>query len=497
MPVARLNIGVLQIMLSFIIVLSSFTVSFAQAAMEDQTERPANLARYNIDSIAFKDSIRPAFNVRRIVFEGNKRTRDIILLRELTFEVGDSIRIRDFPPKFEEAENRLMNTRLFHEAHISVLQFDEWNVDIKVVVDERNYIWPFPHLKPVDRNISQWLFKEKASFSRVDYGVKLHLDNITGNNDKLRFYFITGYTRQLQLSYSRPYIDKNLKWGIDFDILLGKNHEINYNTIDDKQAFVKFRDNVFARNFFRANIEIINRPAFYTWHTFGVAYNQLRVNDSVLKLNPNFFNSANNRIHYPEFYYKLTHREFDYNPYPTRGHAAELEILQQGLSKEVHVTQLTLKGVKYWPITDKVFYSIGAMGSIKVPFQQPYYFSPLLGYGDFNLRGYEFYVVDGVAGGVLNATIAQQLTNFKIHIPGTKWLTPRLIPLKIYGKLFGNAGYGYNPNPGNNRLDDKLLFGGGFGIDVVTMYDFNLKIDFSFNQLGQNGIYLQKKSTFQ
>lgn len=116
MPVARLNIGVLQIMLSFIIVLSSFTVSFAQAAMEDQTERPANLARYNIDSIAFKDSIQPAFNVRRIVFEGNKRTRDIILLRELTFEVGDSIRIRDFPPKFEEAENRLMNTRLFSRS---------------------------------------------------------------------------------------------------------------------------------------------------------------------------------------------------------------------------------------------------------------------------------------------------------------------------------------------------------------------------------------------
>ncbi len=471
--------------------------AFAQEAEQGHSATPHPLSHYNIDTSIIKDTLGQGFVVRSIVLEGNKRTRAPIILRELTFREGDSVLIKNFPEKFEEAENRLMNTRLFHEVHISVLKFDMYNVDIRVAVDERNYIWPFPHLKPVDRNLSQWLFKEKMNLSRVDYGVKLHLDNITGNNDKLRFYFITGYTRQLQLSYHRPYIDKNLKWGLNFDIALGKNHEINYNTVNDKQVFLKLRDKAFARNFFKGSVEATYRPAFYTWHTFGFGYNNLRVHDSVLKLNPNYFKVPGNEISFPEFYYRLLHRDFDYNPYPTEGHAAEFMILQQGLGKDVNVTQLVLKGVKYWPLTEKMFYSLGATGTIKVPFKQPYYSMQLLGYSDFTMRGYEYYVVDGVAGGLVNATLAHQITNFKIHIPGTRWLTPRLIPLKIYAKIYGNAGYSYNPNPGNNRLANKMLYGGGFGFDVVTMYDFNLRIDFSFNQLGEKGLYLQKKSTFQ
>ncbi len=452
-----------------------------------------------VDTVYMVDTLKRAFTVRNIIVEGNKRTREKIILRELSFKEGDSLYLKDIPVKFEESINRLKNLSLFHEneIRISVLKFEQYYIDVQISVTERWYILPAPHLKPVDRNISQWLFKENANLSRVDYGVKLMMDNVTGNNDKMRFYFVTGYTRQLMLSYRRPYIDKNMKWGLGVDVSIGKNHEINYNSIDDKQVFLKLKDKNFARNFFRSEIEATYRPAFYTTHTFGVAYNYLRINDSVLKLNPTFFKEPGNTIAFPELYYKLAYVNFDYNPYPTKGHAGELVLTRQGFGKQINVFQLAAKGIKYWPITEKAFYSLGAAGSIKLPFKQPYYSSQLLGYGDMTMRGYEYYVVDGVAGGLVNATLAQQLTNFKLHIPGTKWLTPRLIPLKIYGKVFGNVGYAHNPEPGLNRLNNKLLFGGGVGFDVITMYDFTLRIDFSFNQLGQNGLYLQKKSTFQ
>lgn len=456
-----------------------------------------NLSEYNIDSSMFNDSVNRVFTVRNIVIEGNRRTRDIIIFRELTFREGHSVDIKDFPEKFEEAKYRLINTRLFHEVAITVLKFDLNFVDIKVVVDERWYFLASPHLKPVDRNISQWLFKENAKLDRVDYGLKVLWDNMTGNNDKMRFYFITGYTKQLMVSYRRPFIDKNMKWGLNFDIALGKSHEINYNTIDNKQAFLELENKDFARNFFNSNIEVTYRPAFYTVHTFGAGYSNLRVNDSVIKLNPNYFRVPQNQIRYPQFSYKLTHRNFDDNPYPTKGHAAELSILKQGVSKDINVTQLTAKAIKYWPITDKAFYTIGALGVIKVPFEQPYNSLALIGYSDLTLRGYEFYVIDGVAGGGLNAALVQQLTNFKLHIPGFKWFMPRLIPLKIYGKIFGNVGYAYQKPPLANSLNNKLVFGGGVGFDVVSIYDFNLRIEWSFNQLGQNGLYLQKKSTFQ
>ncbi len=475
------------------------------ANAQDAGEIMPHSANYNknknyIDSVRSTDSLPHTLTIRNIVIEGNKRTRRIIILRELTFKTGDSIALHDIPRLFEEAKNRLMNTALFHEdeTNISVAKFDREYIDVKVNVNERWYWFAFPHLKPVDRNMSQWLFKERASLARVDYGVKIMLDNITGNNDNLRFYFVNGYTRQLQLSYRRPFIDKNLKWGINFDVAFGKNHEINFITIDDKQQFLELKDEKFARNFFQSELAFTYRPAFYSWHTFGLRYNHLKVHNAILQANPRYFKTpGSNDVRYPELYYKFTYRNFDYNPYPHKGHAAEIMMDRMGLGKDVDVWQLTTKAIKYWPIDKKTFYSVGIGGTIKLPFDQPYYTSQLLGYGDAFLRGYEYYVMDGVAGALVNATLARQLTNFSIHIPAMKWLNPRLIPLRIYGKVYGNAGCAYNPEPGNNRLNNKMLFGGGFGFDVVTMYDFNLKIEFSFNQLGEKGLYLQKKSMFQ
>lgn len=489
------NIWLLQIA-GLLLFCLNVQLSFAQDTSPQDSLRSA-LAQYNIDTSFSDRPLNRPFTIRNIVLTGNKRTRSVIILRELTFREGDSIHIAEFPSKFSEAQNRLMNTTLFHEVKIAVSKFDGYDVDVQVWVDERWYILPMPHLKPIDRNFSQWLFKEKASLKRVDYGIKLMMDNFTGNNDKLRFYFITGYTKQLMLSYHRPFIDKSMKWGMNFDLSIGKTHELNYNITDNKQDFLELKDKSFARNFFKGKIEATYRPAFYTTHAFGMGYNYFRVNDSVIKLNPNFFAVPGNKIAYPELYYKLIYRNLDYNPYPTKGQALEFVFSRQGFGKDVNVTQLIAKGIKYWPINEKTFYSVGAAGTIKAPFKQPYYSSQLLGYGDTYMRGYEYYVIDGVAGGLVNATFAHRLANFKIHIPGTKWFTPRLIPLKIYGKTFGNAGYAYQKEPYAQTLNNKLLFGGGIGIDIVTMYDFNLKIEWSFNQLGENGIYLQKKSTFQ
>ena len=54
----------------------------------------------------------------------------------------------------------------------------------------------------------------------------------------------------------------------------------------------------------------------------------------------------------------------------------------------------------------------------------------------------------------------------------------------------------YNPTPGLNTLNNKMLFSGGIGIDIVTIYDVSIKLEWSFNQIGQNGLYLHKKNNF-
>lgn len=41
-----------------------------------------------------------------------------------------------------------------------------------------------------------------------------------------------------------------------------------------------------------------------------------------------------------------------------------------------------------------------------------------------------------------------------------------------------------------------MLYTGGFGIDLVTLYDITFSVEYSFNQLGEKGLFLHSKGGF-
>ena len=117
-----------------------------------------------------------------------------------------------------------------------------------------------------------------------------------------------------------------------------------------------------------------------------------------------------------------------------------------------------------------------------------------MGYGDMCMQGYEYYVIDGVAGGYLQTTFLKQIGNFRINVPKGKHRSINYIPFKFFAKIYGNTGYVYNPNSILNPLNNKMLYSGGLGLDILTSYDINVRLEWSFNQLGENGIYLHNKT---
>lgn len=434
------------------------------------------------------------FVISNIVVEGNKRTKPAIILRELPFKPGDHYSLGELVKKFEAGRRQLMNTALFHEVIVSLKKSEGYAVEILVQVKERWYIFPIPYFKPVDRNLNQWIVEQKASFKRVNYGAKLLYNNVTGRNDKIKLIFINGYTKQISFSYDRMYFDKKMNWGINTGFNIGKNREVNYNSINDKQVFIK--DDDYVRRFMNVYTELTYRRAIRTRHRFGFGYTREDMSDTVLKLNPAYFQAGRTRIEYPEVYYTMTYYDLDYIPYPTKGYAAEITLNKKGINKAMNLWQLAVKGSGNWPTGKKTFFSLNAYGVVKLPFNQPYYNQRLLGYSDIFLQGYEYYVVDGTAGGYLKAAFTRKLTKFDIRVPGTKKLAPFRIPINIYGKIYGNTGYIYNPYPGNNYLSNKMLYSTGVGLDITTVYDFTLKLEWSFNQLGQNGLFLHRKTIF-
>ena len=437
----------------------------------------------------------PVVTIGEIVISGNKKTKSTIILREIPFRTGEKYTLGTLKKKFEDARRQLMNTTLFNSAVVAVKSMDGTQVTVSVDLKERWYLFPWPYFKPVDRNLNQWIVEQKASLSRVNYGAKILYNNATGHNDKLRLYFITGYTKQFSFSYDRLYIDNKLKWGLSGGFAIGKNREVNYNTINDKQVFLKDNDN-YLRSFVTGNAEITYRRAIKTRHRFGISYTKEDVKDTVLSLNPSYFQEGRNNIHYPVLYYNITYYDLDYIPYPTKGYAAQVFLSKKGFNKVINVWELSAKGSASWRLSPKFFFNLNMFGGIRVPFRQPYINRRFFGYGDVFMQGYEYYVVDGVAGGYVKTTLTRELLNFDIRIPYKKGKAPLHIPIKFFGKIYGNTGYVYSPQPGENFLSNKMLYSGGLGIDILTFYDVTFKLEYTFNQLGQNGLFLQRKTIF-
>lgn len=119
-----------------------------------------------------------------------------------------------------------------------------------------------------------------------------------------------------------------------------------------------------------------------------------------------------------------------------------------------------------------------------------------LGYGDWFLRGLEYYVIDGVQAGILKGTFRQELANINVPTFIIKNEKYRKIPFKIIAKIYGDIGASHLPTVSNSILNNRFLYTYGAGIDVLSYYDFVARFEYSFNQLGQKGLFLHMRRDF-
>jgi outer membrane protein assembly factor BamA len=435
--------------------------------------------------------------VASITVVGNKKTKPAIITREIPFSPGQSYGLQVLADLFQTAQQQLMNTTLFHSVKVSAGQFNGSCVEVVVQVVERWYLFPFPYFKLIDRNFNQWLVDQNASLKRVNYGAKLLYNNVTGRNDRIRVWLFTGYTQQASISYERPFFDKQLRWGYRVFLNTAKAKEINYNTIGDKQMFWR-SDVQFARQFTNFGGELSYRKKLFARHQFGLTYSTEQILDTIAQMNPDYFSAGLTRVKFPEISYLFSYQKVDYIPYPLIGKAYRIRFSKGGWDKSTRVWQLHGEAFRSWQVGPDYFLSIQAYAGIKLPFTQPFFNRRFLGYGDIFLRGYEYYVIDGVAGGYLRSSLTRELAELRLPVPEIirrkKGLTS--VPIRVFARVFANSGYVHNPQPGPNQLNNRLLHAAGVGIDLLSLYDITFRFEYSFNQLGQNGLFLHRNISF-
>jgi hypothetical protein len=443
--------------------------------------------------------------VKDLVVTGTKKTKVYIVYREIQFKKGDSLLITDLQKELEQARFQVYNTTLFNEVKFELVALDANDVRITVQVLERWYIYPIPQFKWVDRNFNEWYKTYKASLSRVNYGVKFVHYNLSGRRDQLRIYLINGYSRNISFSYTAPYSNTKLTEGFTVGAgylqkremaikTTGKDSLVFYPSDSATKAKADF---VYKSWYINAGYTI--RRGFFKKDIFSAAYTYVKIADGVLDPtnNPNYFKDSVTSKGFLDLTYTLQYANVDNSSYSLRGKTYFISLQKRGIGFTGGINMFLLEAGlnRYIALGKNWFTSLQLNGKIKLPFDQAYINQRGLGYGDVYLRGLEYYVIDGVATALFKSTIKKKLISFDIPFR----LFPKIftkIPVTVFAKSFADLGYAYTKKKYDTYLNNRLLYTGGFGIDILTLYDINLRFEYSFNQLKENGLFLHNQSGF-
>ena len=433
--------------------------------------------------------------IHEIIIKGNKKTKGYIILREIQFKAGDSISISTLNKSFQLARQQIYNTTLFHEVAIELAMISAFQINIIVTVKERWYIFPAPQFQPVDRSLNEWLVKYKGDLSRVNYGAKFEHNNFSGRKDPLQIYLFNGYTKNLSFSYLQPYSNNALNQGFGIGGGFSENREVAYKTSSDNKILFYTKNNFVKKNAF-GNVSFRLQKGILNRHLFNLTYSRITISDSILSslFNPNYFNTNSNTSGLIDFNYTYQYTNVNNAAYALKGVTSYVTVSKRGVGFTGGTNRLYVEAAynKFWAYAHNWYTSLRVMGNIKLPFEQPYVNQKAIGYGNSNLRGLEYYVIDGVAFGILKSTLKKKLFSVKIPMPFTSSIIPSL-PFSIFAKTYADIGYCYNKKKYDTNLNNRFLYTGGFGIDILTLYDICLKIEYSFNQLGQHSLFFETR----
>jgi outer membrane protein assembly factor BamA len=441
------------------------------------------------------DTVR-LLHVHSLKISGNKKTKDYIILREMKLKAGQQIKAAFFLEKLNASQALIYNTNLFSIVTVTPVMIGADELDIYIEVLERWYIYPTPYLKLTDRNFNDWWITNNHDFNRVVYGLKYADFNLSGRGDQLNIYLLTGYARNISISYTAPYSNTKLTEGFSVGLSYVQTKELDYKTTYNHKSLL-YKSKNFDRTSFSAVATYSVRKGFYKKHTYKIQYSFIDVNDSIVSTayNPNYFNSNKSNVGFTDLYYGYQFLKVDNINYPLKGKAINIYLVKRGLglSGGINMFQVDLAWRKYMKHPHQFYSSVQFFSKLKLPFKQPYINQRAFGYGEYYLNGLEYYVIDGVASAIAKLNLSKKLVAFKIKIPFKIKQFPYL-PFSFYAKTYINTGFSYNKPNGSGMLNDRLLYTSGVGLDILSLYDLRLSAEYSMNQLHEKGLFLHLRS---
>jgi len=241
----------------------------------------------------FRDaSISKRFKVDSIVVQGNEITDEDIILRELTFQLADSITNKIIYYNRE----RIYSLGLFTKVDLFIYPKDSKNI-LVIDVEESWYIYPIPVLNIRDND-----------WKKLSFGMHLVVKNFRGRNETLLAKAEFGYDPAFQLSYYKP----SITYGSNF--YLGT--EIVYRRIANKSLnAADLYGEDFDQKFVIGGVVLGHRFGLYQRANIKLNYNYVETPKFVEGIN-----ASNSRIdRYPSVGLEYSYDTRDLIQFPKEG----------------------------------------------------------------------------------------------------------------------------------------------------------------------------------
>ncbi len=445
-----------------------------------------------VQSIKEREKLAERVTIRYILPIGNKQTRYKIITREMSVREDDNILSDSLETIIDINQKRLYNMSLFTETSISVLKVNDYTIDLIVKVKEQWYIMPEVSFQLADRNFNVWWKEHNHDIRRINGRLTVKHRNFRGNMENLSATAQIGYTQKFALEYFKPYVDKKQKHGLGISVSVSNNEETYYITDSNKLKFVRTPREYIIRQFEGA-VVYTYRPAYESKHLLELRYKDILIDDTIAQLNPDYFKYGLKEMKMVQLMYRWELNRVDNWNYPRSGLKVVNNVTTRFGLKGFSFQAYDAAEVGYFRHLGGKWYTSNILrGRLSVPTNQPYILRSALGSESEYIRGYEYYVIDGSQYGLIRNNLKFEALNVTIRNIPIPYLSA--IPLRIYPKVFVDAGYVTNKYPGNSFLNDRLLYSAGMGFDLVSAYDFKIRVEYTWNHLGEKGLFLHINS---
>jgi len=436
--------------------------------------------------------------INDIHIQGNKITREHVIVRELLFSVGDTVLKMELLPFLQRSKDNLLNLALFNFVNFGVTHLGENRIDVNLEVIERWYIWPVPILEYADRNFSTFI--KNRDWDKINYGLWLRWSNFTGRNDLLTGKIRLGYIKEYSLAYSFPNLGKNQQHGVSAGFNMNQQNEVYIATRHNKpveyrpsEKPAQVRLNSFAKYTYRRK--------YFTTHSLEIQYYDYQVTDSVAIVNPDYLGEGSERLNYFVMAYNFNYDIRDSKVYPLEGFNIKIRAEQIGLGliEDFAYSSFRLTGVLMYhqKLANRFYFYNASKVKYSTEKRMPYLLNRGLGYREY-LGGYEDYVIDGTDYVISKYNLKFQVikpSSFTLPFLGMKQFSK--VHYALYFNAFVDAGYVNNifPDP-TNTMVNNWQFSAGVGFDFVTYYDLVFRVDYAINRYKEHGFFIHVETPF-